>query len=231
MPAGGLGKRVGGPLPKQLVEVGGRPIYRYSLDTFLAHSGIGEVVLVVPADWFSHFEEKLEFDLKQYPNRLRLVVGGAERWQSVRKGVEVLGKDSTHVLVHDVARPFLGIALLNAVLAALPGGPCLVAKPVNDTVKVVKDGVVQSTLDRTTLWLAQTPQACAVKLLQELYMRMDKDFATAAMSWHPTDEASILEHYGIAVRVVCGDSNNDKVTTAQDLQHLSGRNYFLEKQD
>ena len=121
LPAGGLGKRMGGNLPKQLMELGGKPVYRYCLETFLQMDEIAEVVMAVPADWKSHFEKDLfeenvdtDGNVKQgtalssgLRRKLKIVEGGAERWQSVQNGVNALESDAEYVLVHDVARPFI----------------------------------------------------------------------------------------------------------------------------
>lgn len=207
LPAGGLGKRMGGSQPKQMLELGGRPLWRHSVETFLAHPGISEVVLVVPADWLSHFEQELEGE------DVHIVVGGAERWQSVQNGVNALSERIRWVLVHDVARPFLHSSIIDSVLSRLQDNACIVAKPVTDTVKVVQNGLISSTIDRDTVFLAQTPQACEVNVLRDCYRRMREE----VIPFSPTDEASILERYGIAVSVVQGDSWNDKLTTPEDL--------------
>jgi len=210
LPAGGLGKRMGGNVPKQMMELGGRPIWRHSLETFLEHPGIRQVVLVVPADWYNHFEQELQGE------DVTLVVGGEERWQSVRNGVEALDADIQWVLVHDVARPFISNQIVDAVLARVRDGACIVAKPVSDTVKVVHNGVIESTIDRALVWLAQTPQACDVAVLKDCYARM----ANEILPFVPTDEASVLERFQIPVGVVPGNSWNDKVTTPEDMERF-----------
>ena len=113
LPAGGLGKRMGGNIPKQLMVLGGKPVYRYSLETFLKMDEIAEVVMAVPADWKDHFEKEI-FDSERsgkfadlIARKMKIVVGGAERWQSVENGVNALTSDAEYVLVHDVARPFV----------------------------------------------------------------------------------------------------------------------------
>lgn len=220
LPAGGLGKRMGGPLPKQLLPLHGKPVYRYSLETFLRLPEIAEVVLAVPADWESRFREELapgcgipEAELA----KLKIVIGGADRWQSVRNGVNAL-ECSEFVLIHDVARPFLSEALVRDIFRTLESqGACLVAKPCADTVKVVENGIVRETLDRNKIWLAQTPQACRVDLLKSLYTKMDAH----PLDFTPTDEASILEHFQIPVFVVRGSAENDKLTTPEDFARFS----------
>lgn len=210
LPAGGLGKRMGAALPKQLLELVGKPIWKYSLETFLAHPRIGHVVLVVPAEWRSHFEAAL--------GDLPVIVteGGAERWQSVRNGIAVLPPTVEYALVHDVARPFLSSAIIDSVLDEVVRNACIVAKPVYDTVKIVNGCFISATVDRSTVWLAQTPQAFAVACMRELYARVD----LGGLDFVPTDEASLLEHFGEAVAVVPGDAWNDKVTTPEDFERF-----------
>ena len=109
LPAGGLGKRMGGNIPKQLMVLGGKPVYRYSLETFLSMDEIAEVVMAVPADWKDHFEKEIFSDnaSELIRTKMKIVVGGAERWQSVENGVNALTSNAEFVLVHDVARPFI----------------------------------------------------------------------------------------------------------------------------
>lgn len=210
LPAGGLGKRMGGTVPKQMLELGGRPIWRHSVETFLEHPGINQVVLVVPADWRSHFEQELEGE------DVTIVEGGAERWESVRNGINALNPDIRWVLVHDVARPFISESIIDSVLERTHWGANIVAKPVVDTVKIVSNAVIERTVDRSKVWLAQTPQSCEVAVLKNCYERMKNE----VLPFIPTDEASILEHFGIPVSIVGGDSWNDKVTSPEDMERF-----------
>lgn len=229
LPAGGLGKRMGGNIPKQLMLLGGKPVYRYCLETFLQMDEIAEVVMAVPADWKSHFENELfgenpAGDVEKLPPEMRLklkiVVGGAERWQSVENGVNALTSDAEYVLVHDVARPFISKEIILDVCQTLiEKGPCLVAKPAVDTIKIAADGRVQKTIDRNTVWMAQTPQAARIDLLKSLY----KKIADEPLGFTPTDEASILEYFGEPVYIVKGAAANDKLTTPEDFEAASLR--------
>ncbi len=210
LPAGGLGKRMGGNVPKQMLELGGRPIWRHSVETFLAHPGINQVVLVVPADWRSHFEEELAGE------DVTIVEGGLERWESVRNGIAALDADIRWVLVHDVARPFISEEIIDAVLDRTHWGANIVAKPVVDTVKIVANGVIEKTVDRSQVWLAQTPQSCEVSVLKACYERMKNE----VLPFIPTDEASILEHFGVPVSIVPGNTWNDKITSPEDMERF-----------
>ena len=225
LPAGGLGKRMGGNIPKQLMVLGGKPVYRYSLETFLSMEEIAEVVMAVPADWKDHFEKEIfgqspsELDVL-ITNKLKIVVGGAERWQSVENGVNALTSGAEYVLVHDVARPFISKEIILDVCKTLvEKGSCLVAKPAVDTIKIAKDGRVQQTIDRNTVWMAQTPQAASIALLKKLYGRI----AAEPLDFTPTDEASILEYFGESVYIVKGNNLNDKLTTPEDFEIFASR--------
>ncbi|MBR6316930.1 MAG: 2-C-methyl-D-erythritol 4-phosphate cytidylyltransferase [Fibrobacter sp.] len=214
LPAGGLGKRMGGNIPKQLMLLGGKPVYRYCLETFLNMDEIAEVVTAVPADWKDHFEKDFS-----HP-KLKIVVGGAERWQSVENGVNALTSNAEYVLVHDVARPFISEEIIRDVCETLiTKGSCLVAKPAVDTIKIAKDGKVETTIDRNTVWLAQTPQAASIALLKKLYARI----AAEPLNFTPTDEASILEYFGENVYIVKGNAANDKLTTPEDFEIFAKR--------
>lgn len=214
LPAGGLGKRMGGNIPKQLLVLGGKPVYRYSLETFLSMDEIAEVVMAVPADWKDHFEKDFS-----HP-KLKIVVGGAERWQSVENGVNALTSNAEFVLVHDVARPFISKEIILDVCKTLvEKGSCLVAKPAVDTIKIAKDDCVQQTIDRNTVWMAQTPQAASIALLKKLYGRI----AAEPLNFTPTDEASILEYFGESVYIVKGNNLNDKLTTPEDFEIFASR--------
>lgn len=222
LPAGGLGKRMGGNIPKQLLVLGGKPVYRYCLETFLSMDEIAEVVMAVPADWKDHFEKEIFGDnaSELIRAKMKIVVGGAERWQSVENGVKALTSNAEFVLVHDVARPFISKEIIRDVCETLvTKGSCLVAKPAVDTIKIAKDGCVQQTIDRNTVWMAQTPQAASIALLKKLYGRI----AAEPLNFTPTDEASILEYFGESVYIVKGNNLNDKLTTPEDFEIFASR--------
>ena len=223
LPAGGIGKRMGGAIPKQLMLLKGKPVYFYCLETFLGMDEISQVVLAVPADWKSHFEKDISENSgwsSEMLDKLTIVVGGSERWQSVRNGVNVLDHQAEYVLVHDVARPFVSKEIIQDVCRTLvEKGSCLVAKPAIDTIKIAEDGKVEKTIDRKKVWMAQTPQAASVDLLKKLYDRINKE----PLDFTPTDEASILEFFGEHVYIVQGNAMNDKLTTPEDFEIFSAR--------
>ena len=118
---------MGGAIPKQLMQLGGKPVYQYSLETFLNMEEIAEVVIAVPADWKDYFEKDIFSRLSpafgtgygNNLNKLRIVVGGKERWQSVQNGVNALTSGAEYVLVHDVARPFISEKIIRDVCETL----------------------------------------------------------------------------------------------------------------
>ena len=223
LPAGGIGKRMGGTIPKQLMLLKGKPVYFYCLETFLRMEEIGQVAMAVPADWKSHFENDISENSGWSPemlNKLTIVIGGSERWQSVRNGVNALDNQAEYVLVHDVARPFVSKEIIQEVCRTLvEKGACLVAKPAVDTIKIAEEGKVEKTIDRKKVWMAQTPQAASVLLLKKLYSRIDQE----PLDFTPTDEASILEFFGEQVYIVQGNTMNDKLTTPEDFEIFSAR--------
>lgn len=218
LPCAGSGTRVGADRPKQFLELGGRPVFHWSLAAFLAHPRAARVVLVVSSAEFGELSTALapDFGADFASGRLVLVAGGAERWESVRNGVVALPADIGLVAVHDVARPFVTDSVLDAVLAAAEAsGGAVAALPCPDTVKWAReDGpVVESTLDRRRVWLTQTPQAFRREELETAYAGLP-----ARPVFAPTDEASLVEAFGTAVALVPGSPLLRKITTADDLE-------------
>ncbi len=213
---GGVGRRFGGQTYKQFVELGGRPIYHWSLETFLSMPLVQEVVAVVPEG----HEESFTAGTAHISNSGKMVVvpGGRTRQMSVENGLRALSSDLQWVAVHDAARPLVTPELVESTfLMALEAGAAVPSVPIPDTVKEVDDSsLVVRTLDRTRLRLAQTPQICRRKELEQ------------AMAWakekgiEATDEASLLEAFGISVAIVEGSRFNLKVTTQEDLAIAQG---------
>lgn len=207
LPAGGRGLRAGGSEPKQFLSLSpGRPMLLYSIEAFDRLDCVKQIVLVLPPDRLEAFS-----GLDGIYPKLKLVSGGDERWQSVRNGVSVLDPALPFVAVHDVARPFVSEAVIRRCLKAVsPDTSVLAALPATDTVKEVAGDLVSRTLDRTRIALAQTPQVFPRKVLDRIH----------AADWTgrtPTDEASMAEALGLAVRWVRGSEANRKVTGSADL--------------
>ena len=212
IPAAGAGSRVGAALPKQYLEIAGRPLLYHALLALAQHSRV-EQVFVVLAQGDDHFAR---YDWRELGERIKpLYCGGETRAASVFNGLlaardTIAGSD--WVLVHDAARPCLGREELDRLLGELEedvtGG--LLAVPVADTLKRANRELrVAATEPRDNLWLAQTPQMFRYRLLIEALRTADP----AAV----TDEASAIEGLGLKPRLVMGDTRNIKVTFPEDL--------------
>jgi 2-C-methyl-D-erythritol 4-phosphate cytidylyltransferase len=204
--AGGSGRRMGGAVRKQYLELLGEPILLRAVRPFLAHPEIGTVVVVLPPE-----------DAALPPPWLaalgvRIVAGGEERGDSVWNGLLATPENAPVVLVHDGARPLVSAEVIGRVLEAARAGPVVAALPVSDTLKEVgEDGIIRATPDRARLWAAQTPQGFPRRVLLDVYGRAREE------GFRATDDAAVCERYGVAVRVVEGAPENLKVTRPADL--------------
>ncbi|MDQ3951395.1 MAG: 2-C-methyl-D-erythritol 4-phosphate cytidylyltransferase [Actinomycetota bacterium] len=203
MAAGGRGRRAGflGPTepPKQFRHLGGLPLIGWSV-RLLADAGCDPVVVVVPEG--SWTDQLSGYDV-------RMVLGGDERQKSVRNGLELV--DTPRVVVHDAARPFATVALVRDVVDALEGAHgAAAAVAVADTLKEVRDGRVIRTVERSSLWVVQTPQAFVTDSLKSVHDKARVD------GFVGTDDAQLVERYGGVVRIVEGSRDNIKVTYPED---------------
>jgi 2-C-methyl-D-erythritol 4-phosphate cytidylyltransferase len=206
--AAGRGERAGGAVPKQFRAVGGTPLVLRALAPFLSHPAVAHVSLVVPPDLIAAPPEWLQ----SLDSRVILVAGGAERADSVRRGLAALPPGCVIVLVHDAARPFIARDVIDRVIAVARAGEGAVpALPVSDTIKRGSGDPphIESTVPRDRLWLVQTPQA---------FPRAALDAAHQAPSaaGAATDDAAMVERLGLVVRLVPGSAFNMKVTTPDD---------------
>lgn len=207
--AAGRGERMGAGRPKAFLGLAGTPILLRAARALVASPLVGGLIAVVPAEQV----EEARTLLAPLP-RLRAVVAGGERRQdSVLAGLRAVGVGFEGVvLVHDAARPLVEPALVEAVLrAAWDHGAALPVLAVSDTVKAVRDGRVVSTLDRSGLFAAQTPQGFRFELLWRAYAAAERDGALL------TDEAIAVERLGEPVAAVPGSPRNRKLTTPEDL--------------
>jgi len=206
--AAGPGTRLGAGVPKAFVELAGKTLYQYGLRALSLSAAIAETVPVVPA---ARVEEARSATAGMaLPRPLRIVAGGAERADSVRAGLAA-APDAELIVVHDAARPFVPVDVIDRVVATAAGcGAAIAAIPATDTVKIATaDGVVETTPERSRTWLAQTPQAFRADLLRAAHAARPIGAAT--------DDAMLVELLGVPVRLVTGDANNRKITTADDL--------------
>ena len=188
IPAAGRGKRIGASVPKQFLEIQGRPLLHHTLTVFASCKLIDYVVLVMPR---ADVDEMGEDWLNKYEIVREVVVGGEQRQDSVYNGFSSLEKGTDIVVVHDGVRPFTTPQMITATVeAAQQHGAAITAIPVSDTVKQAADGFVKQTVSRDGLWRVQTPQAFQCGLLQQAFKKAKKD------SYYGTDEGSLVEYLG-----------------------------------
>ncbi len=221
IPAAGVGARVGAACPKQYMPLAGKLMLLHVLDTFASSPEIEHVFVVVSAG--DGYIDEAMADAEHLANRVTILhCGGATRQQSVLNGLHAIRAqvgDDDWVLVHDAARPGLTVELIERLTTALQQDPVggLLALPVVDTLKRAdQEQRVGTTVPRTGLWAAQTPQMFRYGLLQ-------RALQSAA---DVTDEAGAVEALGLRPRLVEGSPRNFKVTLPHDLAlaelHLKG---------
>ncbi|MDO9367488.1 MAG: bifunctional 2-C-methyl-D-erythritol 4-phosphate cytidylyltransferase/2-C-methyl-D-erythritol 2,4-cyclodiphosphate synthase [Sphingopyxis sp.] len=207
--AGGQGTRAGFAHPKQLAMLGGKPVLRWSLDAFAAHSAISGGALIANCDVMAA--------LGTLPETWTTADPGAERQQSVANALAALAdwSDDSIVLVHDAARPGVSADVIDRLLAALSRSDAAIPTlPVPDTLVEQADGSAGDVVDRTALARVQTPQAFRLGTLRRAHAE-----ATGAAA---TDDAQLVRRLGVLVATVAGDARLHKLTYAEDMAILAG---------
>ena len=211
--AAGRGERLGGDRPKAFAKLNGRALLAESLERLEASDLVDSIVIVAPEGW-----EEPTILLAEELGAAKVsasVSGGATRTESVRAGVAEVPEEALVVLVHDAARPFLPGDVIERVLAPLGEGwdGAVPALPVADTLKRAgPDGAVAETVDRSSLYAVQTPQAFLADVLRK---------ALAGDVEDASDCAALVEAQGGRVKLVDGDRRLVKVTTAEDLAFVA----------
>jgi len=209
--AAGTGKRAGGRLPKQFQKIKGKPLLVFSFEKFAKVKGISEAVIAFPPGK-EIFARKLLGNVAGKFAKVEFVAGGKTRQQSVFNALHALSPKITHVLVHDAARPFVNPKNVSKLLRMLrTHAAVILASPAADTVKQVAGGAIRKTLDRSKIYLAETPQGFKKDLLLAAHRRAQKNrFAFS-------DDSALVEAMGRRVMICPSDGKNQKVTTAADL--------------
>ena len=212
VPAAGIGRRVGGDVPKQYLVLNGRPVLAHTVARLTEHRAVKRVCVAIAADddYFSRISQG-------FSDKCVAVTGGAERCHSVLAALTALAvseSDDCWVLVHDAARPCLRAADVSAMLGRLErhavGG--ILAAPVRDTLKRCDgDGSIVETVDRNAMWQAMTPQMFRLGMLRRAIERALADGIVV------TDEAQAIEYCGLVPCVVPGHADNIKITHPEDL--------------
>ena len=204
--AAGFGHRFGEK--KQFKLLNKKPLYQYSLNVFLQSDMIDEIILVVPIE----NKKVIKQDLRKFSQKkIKVISGGTSRIDSVKKGVISSSSNSELVVIHDAARPFVTKNLIKeSIIACRKADGSIIALPTVDTVKYSSSNIIEKTINRKHVWLAQTPQAFNKKKLLLAYKNILNH------NFNFTDESSIMEKMGFKISIVIGSENNFKVTTHYD---------------
>lgn len=223
--AAGRGERLGAGQPKAFITFAGRTLLEHAIHAITALPHPGQLVVVIPE---SHAPETLSMvdDIVPpgSPWQVSVVPGGRERHESVRFGLAALTDSIRTVLVHDAARPLTPPDVFERVIAEVHrvGNAVIPVVPITDTIKRVVDGTVSETVDRTTLFAAQTPQGFPREILEAAH-HSAQSLVSGASPAHdaPTDDAEVVQRAGGVVSTVPGDQRSHKVTTPHDLRMLT----------
>ncbi len=207
--AGGIGQRMGGTTPKQFLPLAGAPVLIHTVQAFQRAPSIDKIVIVVPADHIQHTQRIIQdYNLEN----CQVVKGGTLRQDSVELGMKA-APDADILVIHDGVRPLIAPEIIEKCLnLAREHDAAITAIPVKDTIKSVAGNLITETVDRTSLWQAQTPQAVKRSILEAAYKKANKDNFVA------TDESSLLENNGLKPHIVLGSEKNIKITHPEDLK-------------
>lgn len=214
----GTGSRMKSDIPKQYMDLNGRPVIYYSLKAF-EDSNVESIVLVTGRDDIEYCRKEI-VEKYGFTKVKAIVAGGAERYDSVFEGLKAIN-DCDYVMIHDGARPMLDSNIIErAWSGAVEYKACVVGMPVKDTIRIVgTDGTAISTPDRKSLWQIQTPQAFDYRLIYEAYSKVLADVKAGKQKANITDDAMIVEcASNVKVHMTEGDYRNIKITTPEDIQ-------------
>lgn len=212
--AAGRGRRMGSKTPKVMLPVGGRPLLAHTLQAFEEAGRIDQVVLVTAEDLLAVVAQEV-VDAHGLRKVRQIIPGGVRRQDSVRIGLGAVGPECPLVAIHDGARPLITPELIDRAVAEAAGnGAAALAVRPGDTVRRGEGETFQVTLDRDKLWLMQTPQVFACRLIHDAHRQAGE------RGLDGTDDVALVEAMGHPVRVVQGHRENIKVTTPEDLLYV-----------
>lgn len=226
--AGGTGERFGREGGKQLVEIAGKPVLTWSAEVFDAVGDVGLIVIVCPED---RADEYLKRAIDPFPFVTPVVVApaGSIRQESAFSGLEYVGDEFEYVALHDGARPLitpdLVLHTINTVKGNFDADGAVVAHPAVDTLKVVENGVIMGTPDRSVFWNAQTPQVFRAGVYRRAHASALSD------GFVGTDDSALIERLGGKVLVVEGKRDNIKLTVPEDYEILASAVRMLRAAD
>lgn len=212
--AGGSGERFGGDIPKQYQLLAGRPVMSWTIARFESAETIDQIVLVVGENYLLHVNNTV-VDPYGFMKVIKIVPGGESRTESVAKGLAALPSSTSFVAIHDAVRPLIKPKDIDAVVReAQQHRAAILGRPVTETVKRAREGMILATVDRTNLFIAETPQAFQYDLISEAHRK------GAASGTKMTDDAALVEALGFMVRLVPSTGPNPKLTTGADADFI-----------
>lgn len=209
----GLGLRMGGAVKKPFLQIHGKPIFLHTIERFAQNEKISEIILVVGETEIQSLHDTWQSTLEA--NKVKKIVpGGKRRQDSVYNGICQVSSDAEIILIHDIVRPLVRKEHIEAVIdKAKETGAAILAAPMKATVKEVGNNfLVQRTIPRNILWMAQTPQGFKSNLILNVFSQLknsDIEF---------TDDAQMVEKAGYPVYIVPGTDENIKITTPEDIR-------------
>ena len=216
--AGGSGERFGHEGGKQLVEIAGKPILTRSAEVFDSVGDVGLIVVVCPEERTSEYLLKA-IDPFPFATPIVMAPAGATRQESAFSGLELVPDDFEYVMLHDGARPLISRELVDHTISVLKGNidcdGAVVGHPSIDTLKIVENGIIQGTPDRSVFWNAQTPQIFRAGIYRRAHA------AALSDGFVGTDDSSLIERLGGRVMVVEGKRDNITLSVPEDYLIIS----------
>ena len=212
IPAAGQGKRAKAELRKQFLPLNGKPVLAHTIARFEGVDAVNGVIVVAPKGLIRYCKEYI-VEKYGFSKVFKVVVGGKNRQDSVRNGMDAIPEGCSIVLVHDGVRPLVSQEHIHeSIEYAKRYGAAIVAVRARETIKVASDDlIVIKTLDREGVWLAQTPQVFRYQIIKDAYN------LAYQQKFYGTDEAALVERLGIQIKIVEGSYRNIKITTREDI--------------
>lgn len=211
--AAGAGRRMGGPVSKQYMELKGKPVLAYTIEPFQNSSRITGIILVVNAGQEDYVQLHI-VNRYGFSKVRKICAGGAERYDSVYRGLKAAGP-CDYIFIHDGVRPFVTEEIIErGYLVAQEYGSAICGVPSKDTIKIADaSGIVEETPQRSRVWTVQTPQIFRYSEIMKAYEELQGFDRTGI-----TDDAMVLETMGgTNIRMFTGSYSNIKLTTPEDL--------------
>ena len=209
--ASGTGTRMNSSMPKQFIEVLGKPVLVWTIECFEKSNLIDEIVLVVPNDYLAYTSQAI-VDTYGFKKIRKITGGGETRQESVLAGLAACPRSLDKVAIHDGVRPIVRQSLIEEVFeTASETNGAIPAVKVKETVKIVDQDMYAKTLPRDNIYLAQTPQVFSYPTIFDIHKQ------AAETEFEASDDAMLAEHFGHKVKIINGYYDNIKITTPEDL--------------